>query len=353
MATDLVRRIADAVLYEGYLLWPYRKSALKNQQRFTFGGVYPPAWEERSCIQVQVLLEGDEDAEVEVRVRFLHVIQRQVLKIGPSRATAEPVEELEVEGKRWVSWDEVVEREIAPGPIRVPAGEQIEAVCGRERFETIPAGEQLRTVPAREQIEEVPGGAICRSWRALEGEVTVARELVRPGLSRLTVRIVNTTPWTGRTREDALRQTFCSTHAVLRARHGSWVSLTDPPGALRAEAEICECSGAWPVLVGEEGDRGTMLASPIILCDHPEIAPESPGDLFDSGEIDQMLVLNILAMTDEERRDMRDCDPRAREILERTEALSSEEIMRLHGAVREFGLLRDGADREPGQARVR
>ena len=63
-----------------------------------------------------------------------------------------------------------------------------------------------------------------------------------------------------------------------------------------------------------------MLASPIILSDHPEIAPESPGDLFDSGEIDQMLVLNILAMTDEERRDMRDSDPRAREILERTEA---------------------------------
>ena len=83
-----------------------------------------------------------------------------------------------------------------------------------------------------------------------------------------------------------------------------------------------------------------MLASPIILSDHPEIAPESPGDLFDSGEIDQMLVLNILAMTDEERRDMRDSDPRAREILERTEALSDEQIMRLNGVVREFGLVR-------------
>jgi hypothetical protein len=331
VATDLVRRIADAVLYEGYLLWPYRKSALKNQQRFTFGGVYPPAWDDdRTYMQVQVLLEGDEDAEVDVRVRFLHMVRRQVLKIGPS-VTPEPVEELEVNGKRWVSWDEAIEREIAPGPIRVPAGELIEAMPGGERFKAVPAGEL---------IEEVSGGAIRRSWRALEGEVTVARELVRTGLSRLTVRIVNTTPWTGRTREDALRQTFCSTHAVLRVRDGAWVSLTDPPEALGAEAAACECSGAWPVLVGEEGDRSTLLASPIILCDHPEIAPESPGDLFDSGEIDQMLVLNILAMTDEERRDMRDCDPRAREILERTEALSGEEIMRLHGAVREFGLVR-------------
>jgi hypothetical protein len=83
-----------------------------------------------------------------------------------------------------------------------------------------------------------------------------------------------------------------------------------------------------------------MLASPIVLSDHTEITPESPGNLFDSAEIDQMLVLNILAMTDEERRDMRDSDPRAREILERTEALSNKEIMRLHGAVRELGLVR-------------
>jgi hypothetical protein len=337
VAADVVRRIADAVLYEGYLLWPYRKSALKNQQRFTFGGVYPPAWEDRSCIQIQVLLEGSEDAEVEIEVRFLHVIERQVLKIDPTQVppgpveerdaegecrradigeavgTFTPVEELKAGGERWVSWEEAVERKLAPGPISVPAGEQ---------------------------LEEIPGGAIRRSWRALDGEVSATREVVSPGLSRITVRVINTTPWADATREDALRQTFCSTHAILHARDGAWVSLTDPPETLRAEAEVCECAGVWPVLVGEAGDRSTLLASPIILCDHPEIAPESPGDLFDSGEIDQMLVLNILAMTDEERRDMRDCDPRAREILERTEALSSEEIMRLHGAVRELGLVR-------------
>jgi hypothetical protein len=126
----------------------------------------------------------------------------------------------------------------------------------------------------------------------------------------------------------------------MRARGGAWVSATDPPEPVRASAATCAQDGWWPVLVGEEGDRTTVLASPIILSDHPAIAPESPGNLFDSGEIDKMLVLNILAMTEEERRDMRDADPRAREILERTEALSEDEIMRLHGAVREFGLAR-------------
>jgi hypothetical protein len=313
LSEEAVRRIADAVLYEGYLLWPYGKSALKNQHRFTFGGVYPPAWDDWSSMQTQVLLEGKADVEVEVRVRFLQVVERQVLKIGSPSAAPEPVEELEIDGERWVSWEEAVEREVAPGPIRVSAGEE---------------------------FQEISGGAIRRSWQALEGELSVERELIHPGLSCVTIRVSNTSPWSGDTRAAALRQTFCSTHAVLHVCDGAWVSPTDPPVELRGEVEACENSGFWPVLVGERGDRSTLLAASIILEDYPEIAPESPGDLFDSGEIDQMLVLNILAMTDEERRDMRDGDPRARAILERTEGLSDEEIMRLNGAVREFGLVR-------------
>jgi len=309
-----IRRIADAVLYEGYLLWPYRKSAMKNQQRFTFGGVYPPAWEQdRSAVQAQVLLEAGEDADVEVRVRFLQVVRRQVLRAGAAGEPLQPVEELSAGGERFVSWDEAVERELEPGPIALAAG--------AER-------------------EEIPGGAIERSWEALTGAVSLTRERVSAGLSRVTVRVENETAWPAGPRSEALRRTLCSAHVVLCASGGDWVSLTDPPQQLSAEAEACENVGLWPVLVGEPGERDTLLASPIILGDHPEIAPESPGDLFDSGEIDQMLVLNILAMTDEEREAMRDSDPRAREILERTEALSDEEIMRLNGAVRELGLVR-------------
>jgi hypothetical protein len=84
-----------------------------------------------------------------------------------------------------------------------------------------------------------------------------------------------------------------------------------------------------------------LLSSPIILYDYPQIAPESPGDLFDGGEIDQLLVLNILSLTDEEKEEMHASDPRTREILERTESLSPEELMNLHGAVREFRMLRE------------
>ena len=94
------------------------------------------------------------------------------------------------------------------------------------------------------------------------------------------------------------------------------------------------------MLAGEPGERHTVLSSPIILPDHPEIAPESPGDLFDAGEIDQLLTLSILSLTDEEKQQMREADPRTREILERTESLSREELMRLHGTIREFGMAR-------------
>jgi hypothetical protein len=313
MASDDVRRIADAVLYEGYLLWPYRKSAMKNQQRFTFGGVYPPAWEQdRSCVQAQVLLQGDRDADVEVAVRFLQVVRRQVLRRYPERPP-EPVEELSAGSERWVSWEEAVERQLSPGPIEIAAGVE---------------------------REEITCGEIERSWQQLTGEVSLVRERLGPALERVTVRVRNSTQWAAGPREEALRRTLCSAHVVLRVSRGGWVSLTDPPADLRTDAKECENVGLWPVLVGEPGHRSTLLAAPIILPDYPEIAPESPGDLFDSGEIDQMLVLNILAMTDEEREAMRDSDPRAREILERTDALSSEEIMRLNGAVRDFGLVR-------------
>jgi hypothetical protein len=322
VSADPVRAIADAVLYEGYVLWPYRRSALKNQRRWTFGGVYPRAHSEGReddpwTMRTEVLLEGGEDARVEVSVRFLHVVQRRV-----GRATAaglEWVDELVVDGERHLAWDEAVERELH-----------------------LAAGDRLPIVIATGEKSEPLGeaGALVRRWEALEGTVETEIEPLGGGLMRIAVEIANTTPWPGGDREEALRRTFCSTHTVLRAAGGAFVSLTDPPERLREAAAACHNEGTWPVLVGERGERHTLLSSAIILEDHPRVAPESPGDLFDGGEIDQMLVLNILTLTDEERADMRDADPRTREILERTEALTEEELMRLHGAIREFGMAR-------------
>jgi hypothetical protein len=336
-ASDPVRAIADAVLYEGYILWPYRRSAMKNQRRWTFGGVYPRAHsaahpDDPWTMRTECLLECGADARVEVRVRFLHVVARQVARVADGGL--EPVDELTIGTERHVTWGEAVEREIAVRPADAGAI----AVCGRRVGIDVPEATERDDLLA---ADGTPAGALLRSWRGLEGAVEVGAERLDTALWRISVTVANTTPWDGDDREAALERTFCSTHTVLHAAGGgAFVSLTDPPDALRAHAEACENVGTWPVLVGDPGATGTLLSSPIILEDHPRIAPESPGDLFDGGEIDQMLVLNIVSLTDEEKAEMRATDPRAREILERTEALTPEEIMRLHGTIRDWQVLR-------------
>jgi hydrogenase maturation protease len=110
--------------------------------------------------------------------------------------------------------------------------------------------------------------------------------------------------------------------------------MIDPPEPYRAIAATCRNVGVWPVLVGEPGARDTILAAPIILYDYPQVAPESPGDLFDATEIDEILTLRILTLTEDEKRAMRDVDARARALLERTESLARDQLMALHGTIR-------------------
>jgi hypothetical protein len=342
---DAVRKIADAVLYEGYILWPYRRSTTKNQQRWTFGGVYPRAYSESRgeddpwLMQTQCLVSGDKESVIQVRVRFLHVTERNVgRKIGE---TLEFVEGLQLGEDLYLPWDEATEREIVVGRFRLTELLETPVRAGID----IPGGSnQEELVGPTGEVE----GALARSWRAVCGAIEVEAEALREGIFRLTVRITNTTPLENEDRE-ARRggfqtrpygQTFCSTHTILEVEGGEFVSMTDPPEELRGIAEECENLKTWPVLVGEEEDRTMLLSSPIILSDYPQIAPESPGDLFDGGEIDQLLILNILSLTDEEKAEMRASDPRAREILERCESLSQEELMNLHGAIREFRVLR-------------
>ena len=154
------------------------------------------------------------------------------------------------------------------------------------------------------------------------------------------MRIENTTPLPDSgslQRQTALQQSFVSTHTLLCVSRGAFASLLDPPDSLAEAARACQNLHTWPVLVGDDGDTDTLLSSPIILYDYPQIAPESPGALFDGTEIDELLTLRILALTDEEKEEMRRSDARAREILERTESLSVEQLMKMHGVIRSLG----------------
>jgi hypothetical protein len=121
---------------------------------------------------------------------------------------------------------------------------------------------------------------------------------------------------------------------LLGIAQGQWVSLLDPGEAYRESASACSNHGVFPVLAGEEPDQSILFCSPIILYDYPKIAPESAGDFFDGTEMDEMLTLRVLTLTDAEKLEMQNGDPRARRILERTEALTSDAMLKAHGVIR-------------------
>ena len=330
--SDPVRDIAEAVLYEGYLLWPYRRSALKNRQRWTLGGVYPERWSAHGGqsdawqMQCEVLIEAESDATIGVELRFLHVVDRQVARMGADGPAW--VDAIEIDGRRHVSWEEALEREVVvPGrqlgelhraPARVPI--------------------DIRSGGQREALESADGAeraAIVREWRSLRGSIEIAAASAADGLWRIRALVCNSTPFEGQTRRDALRHTLVAGHLVLRTEGGAFVSAIDPPPRFSGAAAECRNVGMWPVLAGEEGDRRAMLCAPIILYDYPRIAPESPQNLFDATEIDQLLVLNVLSLTEDEQREIRESDPRGRALLDRCASLTPQELGRLHGAIRD------------------
>jgi hypothetical protein len=298
--------VANAVLYEGYILYPYRPSSVKNQQRWNFGVVYPTgssegaATMETQCLAV-VPLSGA-PRELDVKLRFLHLIARTTGQLQ--------------------SWQEGLEREIV-----FPS-------CSLDELRTHPLRREF-TFPASRTTEFAVEGPIVREQELIQGAIEVSAENSGSSLLRITIRLVNLTPnQVQSTRDGALLRSFVSAHKILTLRGGEFVSLIDPPAAYSDLAEQCKNVGTFPVLAGEDGQRNVMLSSPIILYDYPQIAPESAGDLCDGTEIDEILSLRILTLTDEEKREMRQSDERGRRILERTETMPEEQWMKLHGVLR-------------------
>ena len=335
--------IADAVLYEGHILYPYRPSARKNQVRWTFGGVHPRAYSEASgglepChMQVQCLLRADSTAALAVRVRFLHPVHRQVLKLLAPVAQmpasgvpqSEPVDTLPVAGVLHQTWDEVIERSI---DAEVSVAELLD---GARRL-AIQFSAEVSDEPVRDESGNMVA-VLQRRQEALAGDIEVSAEQLAEAVVRLTVRVSNETPLTAfemAERDPVMRRSFVSTHAILGVEGGMFVSLADPPEDLADMARDCQQQGAWPVMVGEPGDTEIVLATPIILEDYPQIAPESETPLFDSGEIDEILLLRIMTMTDEEKSEARSADPSVAAMLDRAEAMTADDLMRMHGTTR-------------------
>jgi hydrogenase maturation protease len=307
MNRELAKKVADAVLYEGYMLYPYRRSAMKNQQRWTFGILYPPAYEEvqsgteRSVMHSECLLEMKDDAKLDVELRFLQLVQ-----VGEDR-------------------EEGIERSVKftvplPGdwhcvPFTFPASFEMDPLTAAD-------GGML--------------GSVKSTLQELSGTVTLLPERIADGVVKLTIEAINQTRASreGMDRNSALLRSLLSAHTILSVTGAEFVSLLDAPEKFAAAVNQCKNVGNFPVMIGEGGERDMMLCSPIVLYDYPQIAPESAGDFYDSTEMDEMLTLRVMTLTEGEKAEMRGSDDRVRDLLQRTEETAREQLMRTHGTIR-------------------
>jgi hypothetical protein len=347
MTLDAARAVADAVLYEGYLLYPYRASAAKNRSRWQFGVLGPPAaapqaFAEAPDMAMQCLLtpiprdlgvvvapsrpspisvptttpRSREQAAVTIHLRFLQLQAREVQRLEPDGSYT-PVDALDIDGSPVLTWDEAVEREITlprrplPGTAEFPID-----------------------VPGGEDAEDAAGGRVVRRRWPLQARVHIRAE-ADGDLVRLAVTVTNEHPYMAADKDEAVRRSLLGAHLLIEAHEAAFVSLLDPPPEAAPAAARCRQHRCWPVLAGPQGTADILLGAPIILYDHPQVAGESPGALFDSTEIDEILTLRVMTMTDDEKAEARATDPRAGAIVDRCDAMTAADMQHLHGARRD------------------
>jgi hypothetical protein len=284
---QLAEQVANAILYEGYMLYPYRSSAIKNQQRWTFGTLYPPQFPgvregtEHSLIHSECLLQTRGQANLHIQLRFL----------------------------QFASANECTER-----------------------------SSELDVDPAAQPK------SFTFQFDEIEGCVSIASEPLSNNILRLTIEGANTTPLPlGADRDSALCRSLFSAHMLLSVQNAEFISLFDPPAEFAEAASFCKNIGNFPVLIGNQNERDMLLCSPILLYDYPQVAPESAGDFFDATEMDEMLTLRIMTLTAEEKNEMR-TNNHARNLLLRTEQTAREQLMKTHGTIRAIRPLSESND---------
>lgn len=290
MDFSVLRPISQALLHEGSLLYPYRRSSLKNQRPFAFGTLYPAGYcrsqgsGESSFLQVECLLRGTASSKFSASVRFLQL-----------RLDARAGEE------------EHEQREVTVGPLA------------------------LKNL----------ANETCLSFRfaPVEGRISVRAEWPREGVWRLRLRVENSTPFDAvgdDARDRATCHSLLSCQVLLGIEEGEFVSLLEPPCELKELVAQCRNTGVWPVLAGRQDRPNMMIAPPIILYDYPRIAAESRRDFFDSTEIDEMLALRLQTLASDEMAEVA-LDSRGRALLNHVDRLGTDEMLSLHGVFRDQG----------------
>ena len=298
--SSALEQIVNTVLNEGY---PYRASSKKNQrERFTFGRVYPREYSEKEngneacAMQTECLLRTSAwNDRLEITFRFLQPALRNIAPIGKAPGQDAKIEHIQFQE---VPRLKVVERRVSIGVRDFSQSSIISFI-----FPVIESRETVRTEEG--QIN----GAVMRRPEFLEGRIEARFTELEKDLFRVCVRVINLSaidPADLDIPQQVFLRTFASSHFTLELENGEFISLLETPAEFKAHAQECKNIGCWPVLAGDKAanECRTMLASPIILYDYPEIAVESAGEFFDGTEIDEMLALRLLTMSDEEKKEI-------------------------------------------------
>ncbi|HEY1510006.1 MAG TPA: hypothetical protein VGF93_13435 [Solirubrobacteraceae bacterium] len=283
---DALQQLVDSLLWEGYALYPYTPTATKNATPTPFGIVYPPVYAETLSstydhLELRCVLDAPPDAVLSAEVRFLAA-----------------------DGERHQAHERRVEL----------SGAMVGA---------------LSQVPADKQASVSPGS----DAPPLAVALSLSVESLPDGLREVVFRVDNgTLVSSGLDRAGALGRSLISTHPIVKINGGRFVSPLERP---------CRSINTFPVLATPTDD--VVIGAAIVLPDHPEIAPESRGGLFDSTEIEEALLLHVHALSDGEREEIERHDPAVREMVARAAAATPEEIIALHGRV----TIRDPQTDEP------
>jgi len=330
MNFESAQQIADAVMYEGYALYPCRASSAKNRARWQFGVLAPRAFAERTGSdpwfqQSECLIEPAAGQTIDVRVRGLQ-LQRRTVETRAEGGRFETVSGVSLDGQVMASWDEGIEQSIDLPNLDVAMLVSHELA----HVERIEGGDRI------DQLE--PEVRIVREQLQVDLRVSLSAERIG-GRVKLRLRVENVTPQApvSDERVAALRQSLVGVHALIGLCGGRFVSLLEPPPDAREAAAACANQGAWPVLVGTRPTADLVLCAPIMLNDYPAVAPESPGNLFDGTEIDEILPLRIMTLTDEEKAEARAIDECARRIIERVDALPPDTLAAVRKEVEPVG----------------
>jgi hypothetical protein len=272
---DALERLIGSLLYEGYALYPYTPAATKNATPTPFGIVYPPAYAAGAAstfdhLELRCAVAAAADAQLLAEIRFL-----------------------------------------------ASSGLRHQATAHRLELERQSLG-ALTQGPLEREFRLGEAGS-----QQLTAGLTLAARRLGDALYEVRLRIANRTPCAeGLDRAGALAHALLSTHPLLRVGQGRFISPLE---------HHCASTNTFPVLASPADDA--MLGAAIVLPDHPQIAPESRGVLFDSTEIEEALLLHVQVLSDSEREQIERADPAVREMVARAAAATPQDIVALHGRV--------------------